>query len=184
MSPKPAPEIERHVALLRGINLGPHNKLPMPALCAVIESLGARNVKHYIQSGNIAFEGPQKLLKGFGPRLSAVIAERWGHQVPVVVRARKAISAAIAANPFLERGGEPKALHVAFLADAPSASRAAALEPDRSPGDEFAVVGSEIFLLLPNGVARSKLTNDYFDRALGTVCTIRNWNTVQKLSEL
>jgi uncharacterized protein (DUF1697 family) len=184
MSPKPPANGERYVALLRGINLGPHNKLPMPALCAAIEGLGARNVKHYIQSGNLAFEGPAKVIQGLGPRLSRAIAEQWGYHVPVVVRARTSVSAVLAANPFLQRGEEAKALHVAFLGEAPLPSCVAALDPARSPGDEFVVAGTEIYLLLPNGVARTKFNNDYFERALGTVSTLRNWNTVQKLAEL
>jgi len=60
----------------------------------------------------------------------------------------------------------------------------AALDPKRSPGDSFKVHGREIYLCLPNGVARTKLTNDYFDRALATTSTLRNWRTVMKLVEM
>jgi uncharacterized protein (DUF1697 family) len=70
------------------------------------------------------------------------------------------------------------------LANVPASSQAASLDPKRSPPDEFLVLGREIFLRLPNGVARSKLTNAYFDSKLGTVSTIRNWRTVLTLLEL
>jgi hypothetical protein len=109
---------------------------------------------------------------------------RWGFSVPVVVRKQSAVVQVLRDNPFLRAGADIKALHVAFLADLPKAAQIAALDHARSPGDEFAVLGSEIYLLLPNGVARSKLTNAYFDRALATVSTIRNWNTVQILTTL
>ena len=73
------------------------------------------------------------------------------------------------------------ALHVMFLADRPSAARVKKLDLDRSPGDRFTVIGREIYLCCPNAIARTKLTNTYFDAVLGTVCTMRNWRTAQKL---
>jgi uncharacterized protein (DUF1697 family) len=75
-------------------------------------------------------------------------------------------------------------LHVAFLAATPGPSKIAALDPNRSPPDEFAVHGREIYLRLPNGVARTKLTNAHFDSKLGTTSTLRNWRTVVKLVDL
>lgn len=72
---------------------------------------------------------------------------------------------------------------MSFLADRPSKPSVAALDPGRSPGDEFVVRGSEIYLRLPNGMARSKLTNQYFDSTLKTTSTVRNWNTVLTLLE-
>ena len=70
---------------------------------------------------------------------------------------------------------------MAFLSALPDAQRVAALDPARSKGDAFRVVGRDIYLHLPNGVAKTKLTNDYFDRTLATVSTLRNWNTVTAL---
>jgi uncharacterized protein (DUF1697 family) len=74
--------------------------------------------------------------------------------------------------------------HVAFLAATPTPAMVATLDPDRSPPDESAVRGREIYLRLPNGVARSRLTNAFFDSRLGTTSTLRNWRTVLKLVEL
>ena len=73
---------------------------------------------------------------------------------------------------------------VFFLADLPDRAHVEALDPNRSPGDEFAVMGREIFLHCPNGVARSKLTNSYFDSRLSTTSTGRNWRTVRKLLDM
>lgn len=87
-------------------------------------------------------------------------------------------------NPFLRDGPDPKALHVVFLADPPDRSRAALLDPDRSPPDRFVLRGSEIYLLCPNGVGKSRLTAQYFDSKLETTSTFRNWNTVLKMLEL
>jgi uncharacterized protein (DUF1697 family) len=88
------------------------------------------------------------------------------------------------ANPFLGPKVDLAALHVAFLADEPSRAHAAALDPERSPPDRFALVGREIYLHCPGGMARTKLTNQYFDSKLATTSTMRNWNTVLKLLEL
>jgi len=71
-----------------------------------------------------------------------------------------------------------------FLANKPSAARIRELDPARSPPDEFEVRGREIHFRCPNGVARSKLTNQYFDSKLATTSTVRNWTTVLKLIEL
>ena len=94
------------------------------------------------------------------------------------------IEAVVDANPFLQAGAETDKLHVVFLADEPDAERVEALDPDRSPPDEFTVRGREVYLHCPNGMARSKLTNSYFDSTLSTVSTMRNWKTVGKLLEL
>jgi uncharacterized protein (DUF1697 family) len=86
-------------------------------------------------------------------------------------------------NPFSTQGADPNTLHVAFLADVPRATSVAALDHGRSSPDEFVVRGREIFLRLPNGVARTRLTNAYFDAKLATISTMRNWRTVMKLVE-
>lgn len=104
--------------------------------------------------------------------------------VPVVLRSREELAADVARDPFLKRGIDTAALHVAFLADIPNPTCVTALDATRSPGDSFILCGRDIYLWLPNGVARTKLTNDYFDRTLKTVSTIRNWNTVLKLLEM
>ncbi|MGH2489002.1 MAG: DUF1697 domain-containing protein, partial [Candidatus Limnocylindria bacterium] len=87
-------------------------------------------------------------------------------------------------NPYLPKEAATSVLHVAFLAAKPRPTKVATLDPNRSPPDEFAVHGREIYLRLPHGVARSKLTNAYFDSKLGTTSTLRNWRTVVKLVEL
>ncbi|MBK9031338.1 MAG: DUF1697 domain-containing protein [Myxococcales bacterium] len=174
----------RHVILLRGVNVGGNNKLPMAALAALLTELGCTGVRTYIQSGNAVVDAGAALAKRLPAALAAAISSRLGLTVPVVVRTAAELAAVTRANPFLARGADPATLHVGFLADAPTAARIAALDHDRSPPDAFAVHGRELYLWLPNGAGKSKLTNAYFDRALATVVTVRNWNTVGKLIEL
>jgi uncharacterized protein (DUF1697 family) len=117
----------------------------------------------------------------------SAILKRFGLQVPVVVRSAEELSAAAEANPFLEKRAKAvdvDRLHVAFLAREPERKRVEALDPRRSPPDEFIVRGRDIYLHLPHGVAKTKLTNAYFDSKLATVSTMRNWRTVLKMVDL
>jgi uncharacterized protein (DUF1697 family) len=169
------------VALLRGVNVGGNNKLAMRDLVAVFESLGCRDVRTYIQSGNVVARAPASAVDGLSDAVAKALCDNFGLTVPVVLRRGDALAAVVADNPYLAAGADPTTLHVMFLRDAPSAAQVAALDPARSPGDAYAVRGRDVFLHCPNGLARTKLTNDYFDRTLATVSTVRNWKTVLTL---
>jgi uncharacterized protein (DUF1697 family) len=170
------------VALLRGINVGGKNLLPMKELAALFAECGSADVATYIQSGNVVFRAA---LAGAAleTKLERAIADRFGFEVPVVVRSAAELRAISKQNPFLP-ARDVGELHVAFLKHAPAPERVAALDHRRSPPDEFEVVAREIYLRCPNGVARTKLTNAYFDRALATISTARNWRTVLKLVDM
>lgn len=174
----------RHVALLRGINVGGKNKLPMKDLVALCQAIGATDVTTYIASGNVLFSATPTVEKTFAAKLEAAIKKQLGLSVPVVTRSQKALAAALGANPWLKAGVDPDHLHVMFLGQRPTAAQVKTLDPNRSPGDRYEVVGQEIYLALPNGVGNSKLTNAYFDKALATVSTARNWRTAEKLLAL
>jgi uncharacterized protein (DUF1697 family) len=173
-----------YVALLRGINVGGRNKLPMKDLAAIFTEAGCTNVRTYIQSGNVLFTAAPGRAKRLPQLTSLEIADRFGYRVPVVLRTADEIRRVAAGNPFLKSGADPGSLHVAFLSELPANRRLAALAGNRSPGDSFQVRGREIYLHLPNGVARTKLTSDYFDSTLATTSTMRNWRTVVKLLEM
>lgn len=175
---------ETHIALLRGINVGGRNKLPMKDLAAIFDDLGCADVRTYIQSGNVVFTAPPDVAASIPDRAAAAISDRFGLTVPVVTRTASELAEAHRRNPFLAEGCAPKTLAVAFLANHPAPDRVAALDPDRSPPDRFAVIGREVYLHMPNGVARSKLTNAYLDARLATVSTARNLRTVGKLLEM
>ena len=173
-----------HVALLRGINVGGKNVLPMKVLVALFEGAGCRAVRTYIQSGNVIFEANAALAALIPSIISARIEAECGFSPPVLVRSASDLAAVVRDNPHRGAGAEPSTLHVAFLAVAPSPALIATLDARRSPPDTFIVRGRELYLCLPNGVARTKLTNAYFDARLRTTCTVRNWRTVQALVAL
>lgn len=170
---------QRHIVLLRGINVGGKHRMPMADLRALLTDAGCRDVKTYIQSGNVALTPPD--LPDLQAHLAGLITDRFGFSVPVVVRTLSQLRAVIAGNPYDE---DPKLTAVAFLADRPDPAAVASLDPKRSPGDRYTVVGDHIYLRFAKGVAGSKLTNAWFDRQLGTTSTARNWRTVGKLLEL
>lgn len=173
-----------HLALLRGINVGGKNKLPMTALAEMFSAAGCKEVQTYIQSGNVLFTASTTVADRVADRVTASITERFGYRTPVIVRTHDQLRSVILNNPFVEAGIAPDALHVMFLADTPAPTNLRKLEPDRSPPDAFQLSGQEIYLHLPRGVANSKLTNAYFDSKLSTISTSRNWRTVTKLLEL
>lgn len=178
------PSFASYVALLRGINVGGKNIVPMAELGAIFGELGCDGVRTYIQSGNVLFRAGAGLAKKVPALAAKRIATAFGHDVTVVVRTAEEIAAVRDANPFIASGADERALYVAFLADEPSARSVAALDPNRSPPDAFVVRGREIYLHLPNGAARTKITNAYLDAKLATTSTVRNWRTVVTLSEL
>ena len=176
--------LDTYIALLRGINVGGKNKLPMQALIGICAEAGCIAVQTYIQSGNVIFQAHSESAEEISLKIAALMTERFGYRAPVVLRTAKQLEEAIRGNPFLEQNLPPETLHVMFLADLPSAEQVASLDPARSAPDAFAVRGSEIYLHLPNGVKDTKLTNAYFDAKLATVSTSRNWKTVTTLLQL
>ncbi len=152
-----------HVGLLRGINVGGKNKLPMAELRDIFTALGCTGVLTYIQSGNVVFDAAPGLAKRVPQLVTRAICEQVDIDTTVIVRSAEELGQIAASNPF-DTSGDPRFLHVAFLKDVPSAAAVAQLDPKRSPPDVFAVRGHDVYLHYPNGVARSKLTNAYLAR--------------------
>lgn len=170
------------VALLRGVNVGGANRLPMASLKAVFERAGASRVETLIQSGNVVFEAPKAAAATIVAKVAAHISRDFGFDARLILRDAESWRALVAANPFLARGVDPKSLHALCLAAPPEDQRFARLDGGRSPPDEFVAVGQTIYLWLPNGVARTKLTNAWFDSTLGVTTTLPNWPTVLRLA--
>ena len=177
-------QVGTYVALLRGINVAGQRIVPMKQLVEIFTGAKCGNVRTYIQSGNVVFNASPKALKGLSALLTKKFEEHFGFSVPVVLRSREELTAVALSNPFLISRLPQQTLHVYFLADMPSADAVKSLDPQRSAPDAFHVSGREIYLHMPNGMARTKLTNAYFDSKLKTVCTARNWATVLKLLEM
>ena len=165
------------IALLRGVNVGGHRKVPMADLRSWLLAAGLGDVRTYIQSGNVVLEHAPRI--DVAALVHDVIEDRGGFDVPVIVRSAAQWSKVIAANPY--RDAAPTELHVSFLAGAPDdASVAAATKEDWAP-EEFAVVGRDVYLHLPQGMGRSVMVPRL---KVIAGATTRNWNTVLALRDL
>ena len=167
-----------YVGLLRGVNVANRNKLSMAELRECFVDMGFRAVSTYIQSGNVVFSASSV---PDPRRLASAIHERFSVATEVVVRTHEQLAAAESRNPFSAR--EPSHLHVGFTGATPPPSELADLDVARFSPEECVILGGEIYLYLPKGMAVAKLPG-YLARKLGVVTTIRNWNTVRRLVEL
>lgn len=156
----------------------------MSDLVELFVEVGCREVRTLIQSGNVVFAASPEVAAAIPALIAARIGERFGIRVPVVLRTAEDLRDTVCHNPFRAEGAAEETLHVMFLAEQPEPGRVAGLDPERSPPDAFVVRGREILLRLPNGAARTKLTNAWFDAELATTGTQRNWRTVAKLWEM
>lgn len=172
-----------YVAFFRGINVGGNNPLPMKELVAAFESIGARKVRTYIQSGNAVFESAEKNLARLSKQLSAEIMNCRGFAPHVQILTLEDLAKAIAENPFPEAVSVPGSLHLGFLASSPNSPDLDGLSALRKESERFQLVESVFYLHAPEGVGRSKLAARS-EKLLGVPMTDRNWKTVCKVMEL
>ena len=130
---------DRYVALLRGINVGGKNILPMKDLVALFSDTGCADPRSYIQSGNVIFRAQPSVASRLPTVIVNAIADRFGFNAAVVLRSAEELRSVVKENPFIQAGVPFEALHIVFLRDIPSAAQIAALDPDRSLPDEFVV---------------------------------------------
>ena len=172
-----------YIALLRGINVGGNNKLPMKALTTLLETLGLQQVKTYIQSGNVVFQSERTDNAALAKEITAAIAQAHGFAPQVFLLDAQALAAALAANPFPEGTGEPKSLHLFFLDSMPPQPNLAALEAVKAPNERFALIDQVFYLHAPDGIGRSKLAESV-GKGVGVSITARNWRTVSTIFEM
>jgi uncharacterized protein (DUF1697 family) len=169
-----------YVVLLRGINVGGRNRVPMAALRATCESIGCTDVASYIQSGNVVLTSSLDAQK-LRVELESAVAEQIGVPAAVMVRTHAELADVVSGNPFPD--AEPGHLHVAFLAEAPTGAQAEAITRLEHPPEELAVRGTEVYYRLPDGIGRAKLP-ELAGRRLKISATVRNWRTVLRLAEM
>jgi uncharacterized protein (DUF1697 family) len=174
-----------HILLLRGVNVGGHNRLRMADLRALLGTLGYTDVATYLQSGNAvcnAEGSPGEV----AAQLAAGLEAGLSLSVPVVARTAEQWAALITANPLVHLDDDPKRLHVTFLDGPPDAHRLTALtdEAGALAPERIEVVGADAFLHTPGGFGVTRFTPSFLERRLGRVATTRNWRTVLALAEL
>ncbi len=171
------------IALLRGINMGGHHKLPMKELSVLLTEMGLHNVQTYIQSGNVVFSSAAKDKTALAANISATIEAQHGFAPQVLLLDANELHQAMANNPYPEAEPEPTSLHLLFMAEAPRHADLKKLEALKTASERFTLKGKVFYLHAPDGVGRSKLAANA-ERLLGVPTTGRNWNTVCKLAEM
>ena len=181
-----------HIALLRGINVGGHNKVAMADLREVVTSLGHADVVTYIQSGNVVFTAAEQGAdsKALASALEQAIATAFGVRPTVVVLSREDLAQAVRDNPYASEPN-PRYVHAVFFAEPPPAlaaalSAAAEREAERAGRDSAQMVGRTLFVHTPDGFGRSDLALYLLGRRASPAAagTARNWATVTKLVTL
>lgn len=167
-----------YIAWLRGINVGGKNLLPMKSLKATLSDLGLKDVRTYIQSGNVVFEGGKRSTANLAKKIVAAIESEHAMQIPVQVLTRDELQGAADANPYPE--GEGKAVHFYFLAGPPIDADLPAIQTLATPNEKFELHGQVFYLHAPDGIGRSKLAAKA-EKLLAVSATGRNLNTVRKV---
>lgn len=172
--------MKTYVALFRGINVGGNNVLPMKELVAVLESIGARNVRTYIQSGNAVFQSEETDASLLSGRIRGAIRKNFGFEPQVLVMEAEELAKALGSNPFPEAESEPKTLHLYFLASVPGKPDLDALESLKGEREHYVLQDSVFYLHAPDGIGRSKLAANA-EKLLGVPATARNWRTASRI---
>lgn len=172
-----------YIALLRGINVLGRNALPMKELVTLLEGVGARKVKTYIQSGNAVFRSSTADAARLSARLGDEINRRHGFAPRVLVLELAALEDAIAGNPYPEAATEPKTLHLGFLAALPKSPDLTKLDTLKKASERFQLAGQVFYLHTPEGFGTSKLP-EAAERLLAVPMTYRNWRTVCTLRDM
>jgi uncharacterized protein (DUF1697 family) len=172
-----------YIALFRGINVLGKNSLPMKKLVALLEGLGVKNVRTYIQSGNAVFQIAEKNSSQLAKQLAAEIKKHHGFEPHVLLLGLEAVNTAIAENPFPEAEADPSSLHLGFLASTPKNPDLEKLNSLKKASERFHLSDNVFYLHAPEGFGRSKLAAST-EKLLGVPMTYRNWRTVCKIREL
>ena len=171
-----------YIALLRGINVGPHKRMKMDKLRLTCEGAGFEKVCTYIQSGNIVFIAARLSPAALEKKLGEAIARDFDFSCDVIVRSREELKKIIETNPLLKESDvDPAKLHVVFLAEEPGTAAMKKLQEIILAPDHVRTCGREIYFYFPNGVSSSSLWKHPLDKVVAVSGTMRNWNTVTKL---
>ncbi|MEU8381399.1 DUF1697 domain-containing protein [Streptosporangium sp. NPDC048865] len=175
-----------YAALLRGVNVSGHKKVPMAELRTLLTGLGHGDVRTYLQSGNAVFTSAPGDEKVLAAQLEQAIERHFGFGVDVLVRDHAYLKAVADACPFPAASLEGRQLHVMYFSEPVAASHLAFLDAASHLPDEFRLGDRALYLYVPDGLGRSKLAEALMKAApvKGVVATSRNWNTVTKLVEL
>jgi uncharacterized protein (DUF1697 family) len=173
----------RQIALLRGINLGPRNRIAMPKLRELLTSAGFGDVRTYVQSGNVVLTSDASS-DHLAREIHDLVERELDLDIAVVVRTRDELAAVVKRNPLGDVVTDPKRYQVTFCSAEPAPELVEQAEALATPNERLVAIGRELYAWHPDGAARSKLWNRLAGKALGVTATARNWTTVTTLLEM
>lgn len=171
------------IAFFRGINVGGNNKLPMKSLAELLEKQGHKNVRTYIQSGNVVFQSARKNTEELEAAMAAAVSKAHGFKPRILLLDSAALKKAIRENPFPHATANHKSLHLWFLTGPGKKADLDGMEAIKKANESFALKKSIYYFHAPDGIGTSKLAGRV-EKLLGVDATARNWQTVTKVSEL
>ena len=173
------------ISMLRGVNVGAHNRIKMDDLRAVYKSLKLEEPKTYVQSGNVIFRTKEKKLPQLSKKIQDALEKKFKFRPEVILRSVDELRRAIAASPFADRPDlEPGKILVSFLAAAPAKEVHTAFDRFKDYPEEVHLKGSELYIYFPNGAGHSKLPWSSLEKLLKVTGTARNLNSVTKMLEI
>ena len=175
--------MQTYVALLRGINVGGSHMLAMKDLKLLFEQNSCVDVRTYIQSGNVVFRSSVSDARRLAQQVTAAVSKGRGFEPRVLVLTRSELERAAANNPFPEAEGNPKCVHLFFLAEPAKKADLKSMETLKARTERFGLKGKVLYLHTPDGFGTSKLAARA-ERLLGVEATARNWRTVTTLLEM
>ncbi|MFC5409736.1 DUF1697 domain-containing protein [Larkinella bovis] len=177
--------MKTYLAILRGINVSGRNKIAMNDLKSVFEALNGERVTTYIQSGNVVFKHTDVDPEQLARQIEQKIREKYGFDIPVLVRLPPELGQLVAQNPFLKEPDiELDKLHVTFLAATPDPANHDKIKGLAFGADRFILSGNAVYVYCPSGYGNTKLSNTFFENKLKVKATTRNWKTVNELVKL
>jgi uncharacterized protein (DUF1697 family) len=174
-----------YVSMLRGVNLGAHNRMKMAELREVLTPLGCQKVQTYIQSGNVIYRAAKQSRQALSKKIEESLLQRFGFSVPVLTRTAREMKDVIQSNPFLKESGvDLSKLHVTFLPEVPGEAGLKIMRAIDAGPDRCHSVGDVIYLFCPNSYSETRLSNGFLEKTFSVRATTRNWRTVNKLYDL
>ena len=177
--------LKTYISLLRGINISGHKLIRMDDLKVLCAELGFSNIQTYIQSGNVVFQYEKVELKVLEKAMTEIIRQKYGFDVPVVVKEHEALKQIVASNPFLsDTSKDVSKIYITFLSEPPDQQRYDQMGEGQHFEEDYRLYGDAMYIYCPNGYGNTKLSTNFLESKLKLAATSRNWKTTSQLLKM
>lgn len=177
--------MKTYIALLRGINVSGQKMIKMEALRKMFYDLKFKNVRSYIQSGNIVFENKKTPSSTLEKKIQEQIHKTFSFEVAVIVKEVDELINAVKNNPFIKnKDADPGRIYITLLSEKPEESKIDKINELQFAPDEFIILKDVVYVFVSKGYGNSKLNNNFFENKLKVKATTRNWKTINELIKI